>query len=119
MLDSQASTPSSPEITCSVASLIMPPFHFAVSWHELGLYVLEAILAAFHHSVKHTLSSPTLICPSSLLPRRVAVASIKILDQTYTLPAIATERFRALQNQVENSNRSSKQVCVRSPAYWV
>jgi formylglycine-generating enzyme required for sulfatase activity len=29
------------------------------------------------------------------------VASVTILDQTYTLPAIATERFRALQEQVQ------------------
>ena len=34
------------------------------------------------------------------------MASIKILDQTYTLPAIATERFRALQNQVQEQQQA-------------
>jgi len=52
MLDSQASTPSSPEITCSVASLIMPPVCFAVGWYVLGVVQSEAILAAFHGGVK-------------------------------------------------------------------
>src|SRR5215471_8921775 len=52
MLDSQASMPSSPEITCSVASLIMPPFCFAIGWYMLYVVQLEAILAAFHAGVK-------------------------------------------------------------------
>src|SRR5262245_45691748 len=37
----------------------------------------------------------------SLTCRRVPVASVKILDQTYALPAITTERFRTLQEQVQ------------------
>src|ERR1700740_81801 len=48
---------------------------------------------------------PTLTCPSSFLHRRIVVASVKILGQTYTLPAIATKRFRALQYQVRDQQR--------------
>jgi formylglycine-generating enzyme required for sulfatase activity len=33
------------------------------------------------------------------------VASVKILDQTYTLPVIATERFQVLQNQVQEQQQ--------------
>ena len=36
------------------------------------------------------------------------MASVKILDQTYTLPAIVTERFRSLQDQVREQQQVIK-----------
>ena len=33
------------------------------------------------------------------------MASVTILDQTYTLPVIVTERFRVLQNQVHEQQQ--------------
>jgi formylglycine-generating enzyme required for sulfatase activity len=46
------------------------------------------------------------------------VASIKILDQTYMLPAIATERFRALQNQVQEQQQVIQTGRRSQPRLW-
>ena len=46
------------------------------------------------------------------------MASVTILDQTYTLPAIGTERFRPYRSRYRHSNRLSRRGCARSPACW-
>jgi len=46
------------------------------------------------------------------------VASIKILDQTYTLPAIATEHFCALQDQVQAQQQVIQTGLRPQPRLW-
>jgi len=46
------------------------------------------------------------------------VASVTILDQTYALPAIATERFRALQEQVQAQQQVIQTGLRRQPRLW-
>ena len=43
------------------------------------------------------------------------MASVTILDQTYALPAIATERFRALQEQVQAQQQAIQTGLRRQP----
>jgi hypothetical protein len=46
------------------------------------------------------------------------VASVTILDQTYTLPAIATERFRAIQEQVQAQQQVIQTGLRPQPRLW-